>query len=95
MSLRGLIAVRNSDDPLEDLKLFHGKACHIMSLDIKDIYHSLKKDLLICRQKNLREACLVSFQSGARIAVDDFLCLVDLYVSSTAVSWDGELFVQA
>ncbi|XP_064464651.1 uncharacterized protein LOC135375945 [Ornithodoros turicata] len=88
------LVLKNSESLLEALASFHGKKCHALSLDIKDLYYSLRADTLLNRVRDFLECNLVRFQSKAGISVSDFLRVLELYLKSTAISIDGELFTQ-
>lgn len=79
---------------LQRLSVFYGEACSLMILDIKDVYYSVKEDVLLCRLRYAVGASLVAFQAGSGIALHDLLRLVDLYLFSTATVVGGSLFVQ-
>ncbi|XP_040064250.1 uncharacterized protein LOC120838403 [Ixodes scapularis] len=92
--LEDSLSLRNSNELIDILEVHHGRKCSIFSMDIKDLYYSLEKSRLLKRVKEALERNLVKFQSGSGISVDCFLTVLDLYLRSTVVEYDGKKFVQ-
>lgn len=53
------------------------------------VYHTC----LLKKLKTLLELNVVSFQSGAGIAIEDLLCLIDVYLKSTVIDHNQRDFV--
>lgn len=89
------LSLRCSDDLIPILSQFHGKDCCAVSLDIKDLYYSLNEHELLRRVRAVIESQLVKFQTAAGLSASEFLRILELYLSATAVSYEGDLFVQS
>lgn len=88
------LSLKNTDELIITLAPFHGQKCFVCSVDIKDLYFSLEETVLRSKLKQLLELNLVSFQSGARIAIEELLCLPDFYLKSTVIDLNQKYFVQ-
>ncbi|XP_040067690.1 uncharacterized protein LOC115312851, partial [Ixodes scapularis] len=93
-NLEKSIALKNSSELIEVMEKFHGRKCAVFSMDIKDLYYSLEKSRLMNRVRIALEGNLIKFQSGTGIAVDSFLSVLDLYLQSTVLEYEGRNFVQ-
>lgn len=88
------ISLKNSEEFIAALQPFHGSKVHVMSLDVKDLYYSLRKPLLLSRVQDFLLEDLVRFQSHSGLAISDFMRLLDLYLQSTVTCIDDVLFTQ-
>lgn len=50
--LQNPLSLRNSEELVELLELFHRKDCRVASLDIKDFYYSLDQGVLLQRVRD-------------------------------------------
>lgn len=92
--LENSLSLRNSDDFIQILDAHHGRQCSLISMDIKDLYYSLEKQLLMSRVREALERNLVKFQSGTGIPVDSFLAILDLYLKATVVEFKERMWIQ-
>lgn len=61
-SLVDYLSLRNSDDFVKKLAAFYGKNCFVCSFDMKDLYYSLGKKLLLDRLQSHLGQNLVGLQ---------------------------------
>ncbi|XP_040070735.1 uncharacterized protein LOC115331401 [Ixodes scapularis] len=92
--LENSLSSRNSDDFVQILDAHHGRQCSLISMDIKDLYYSLEKQLLMSRVREALERNLVKFQSGTGIPADSFLAILDLYLKATVVEFKERMWIQ-
>ncbi|XP_042144221.1 uncharacterized protein LOC121834568 [Ixodes scapularis] len=88
------LSLRNSSELITVLEGHHGKEGDMLSMDIKDLYYSLEKSRLLERVKSVLEMNLVRFQSRSGISVDSFLAVLDYYLQSTIVEYQGKTYLQ-
>lgn len=84
----------NSEELIEKIDGFHDKKCWLLSLNIEDLYYSLKMDFLFFRLRKALEAGLVHFQSAAGNAVDDFFELIKLFLTTNVTVFWGAIMTQ-
>ncbi|CAN8033172.1 unnamed protein product, partial [Ixodes persulcatus] len=88
------LSIKNSEELLEQIGKFHGTKRYIGSLDIKDLYYSINKTILFNRFRNMLELDLVGFQSRAGIAIEDFLFLLQKYLTCNVLKQEETLMTQ-
>lgn len=66
----------------------------MLSMDIKDLYYSLENTRLMQRVREALELNLVKFQSGSGISVESFLTILEFYLKSTVVEYEGRKYIQ-
>lgn len=63
------------------------------SIDIKDLYNSLPHIVLLkCIEENIYTFGVLTFQNTAGISSKEFLDLLSLYLTSTFVEWNEEIY---
>jgi len=75
------------------MPLHHQKVFYI-SLDIKDLYFALEPELLFLRLKQKLVDNSLLFQNSFNMSIYVFLDLVKLYLSSTVIDFNDELYIQ-
>lgn len=81
-----------SSEKFTSLSHLHSRPCEVVSLDIKCLYYSLHKSVLIHSVKNWLQENMVTFQSQTGIGVGSGISLEDLYLRSTELEVDGQTF---
>lgn len=87
-------SLNNPDQLVELLGSFHEKPCFLASLEVKNIYESIQKDMLFLRLRELVETDIVSFQSYSGCSVDRFMEFLRLYLLSNVIKHEVYLFKQ-
>lgn len=64
------------------------------TVDIKDLRYSMDKSELLIRVRRWCDDNLVKLQSANGIDVDSFISILEFHLESTAVDFDGSLFIQ-
>ncbi|XP_040071196.1 uncharacterized protein LOC115320437 [Ixodes scapularis] len=88
------LSLKNSNELIDMLEKFHGQQCSVVSMDIKDLYYSLEKTRLMQRVREALELNLVKFQAGSGISVESFLTILEVYLKSTVIEYEGRKYVQ-
>uniref|UniRef100_A0A147BDN4 Putative reverse transcriptase n=1 Tax=Ixodes ricinus TaxID=34613 RepID=A0A147BDN4_IXORI len=92
--LENSLSLRNSNELIDSLEIHHGRRCSVLSMDIKDLYYSLENTRLMQRVREALELNLVKFQSGSGISVESFLTILEFYLKSTVVDYEGRKYIQ-
>lgn len=88
------LSLRNSEQLIEILNPHHRRSCEVITLDIKDLYYSMNKSELLRRVRGWCDDHLVKFQSSSGIDVDSFMSILEFYLGSTVIDFEGALFIQ-
>lgn len=87
--------VKDSSEVVNFLAGQVGVALDAFSIDLKDLYYSMPKNALLqCVQDSIDQYGPLSFQNDAGIPEGKFMALLELYLRSTYVEWDGSLYLQ-
>lgn len=86
--------VTNSTDVTQYLQNLEsgGSAC---SLDVEDLFYSVPHaELFPIGRACIEQNGVLAFERGAGISVDNFMTLLEFYLCSALVSYDGRVYIQ-
>ncbi|XP_042150172.1 uncharacterized protein LOC121838157 [Ixodes scapularis] len=89
--------IRNSNELITVLTPLHNAPVplSVFSYDIEDMYYSLDIPFLIkCVDEAINEFGLCRFQNASGIPLSGFIQLLQLYLRSTMIEQNGEVFIQ-
>lgn len=87
--------VTYSNMVLEFLDSVSDKCCQAFSIDVKDLFYSLPHNLILARvAKSIDKYGSVALQNTVGISVCGFLELLDFYLRSTYVEFEGSPHLQ-
>lgn len=69
--------------------------CDLVSLDVEDMFYSIPHgELMKAVEECIQSSGSVAFMNSTGLAVESFLELLTFYLSSTYITFEGEIFLQ-
>lgn len=87
--------IKKSDEVIEFFRQEFNTGLMAFSIDVKDLYYSLPHDaLLTCIEECIDQFGGVSFQNSTGMSARGFLDLLGMYLNSTYVEWNDNVYLQ-
>lgn len=89
-------SISNSGEVVSFLSTVEFSACTAVSIDVEDLFYSLRRDLLMQRVKEctIEDNDEVEFRNASGTMMEAFLKLLSFYLCNTIVGFKNKVFVQ-
>ncbi|CAN7985307.1 unnamed protein product, partial [Ixodes pacificus] len=85
----------NSEALVDYLREDNPGGCDLVSLDVEDMFYSIPHgELMKAVEECIQSSGSVAFMNSTGLAVESFLELLTFYLSSTYITFEGEIFLQ-